>query len=103
MKDWYLRGDFENGVQNGGRIENVWLFAIIGVFVLLLACINFINLSTARSEKRATEVGIRKSIGSQRGQLIFQFLTESFLIVLLSFVVALGIVLLFLGIYIQNI
>ncbi|MAB48968.1 MAG: ABC transporter permease [Flavobacteriaceae bacterium] len=97
MKDWYLRGDFENGVQNGGRIENVWLFAIIGVFVLLLACINFINLSTARSEKRATEVGIRKSIGSQRGQLIFQFLTESFLIVLLSFVVALGIVLLFLN------
>ena len=97
MKDWYLRGDFENGAQSGGRIENVWLFAIIGIFVLLLACINFVNLSTARSEKRATEVGIRKSIGSQRGQLIFQFLTESFLIVLLSFVFALGIVLLFLN------
>ncbi|EDP71722.1 putative ABC transporter permease [Flavobacteriales bacterium ALC-1] len=97
MKDWYLRGDFENGVQTGGRIENVWLFGIIGLFVLLLACINFVNLSTARSEKRATEVGIRKSIGSQRGQLIFQFLSESFLIVLLSFVFALGIVLLFLN------
>ncbi len=94
MKDWYLRGDWENGVQSGGRIENVWLFGIIGIFILLLACINFINLSTARSEKRATEVGIRKSIGSQRGQLIFQFLTESFLIVSLSFVVAVGIVLL---------
>ncbi|WP_400077329.1 ABC transporter permease [Winogradskyella sp. R77965] len=97
MKDWYLRGDFENGVQTGGRIENVWLFGVIGLFVLLLACINFVNLSTARSEKRATEVGIRKSIGSQRSQLIFQFLSESFLIVLLSFVFALGIVLLFLN------
>ncbi|WP_299111655.1 ABC transporter permease [uncultured Winogradskyella sp.] len=93
MKDWYLRGDWENGVQTGGRIENVWLFGVIGIFILLLACINFINLSTARSEKRAIEVGIRKSIGSQRGQLIFQFLTESFLIVCLAFIVALGIVL----------
>ncbi len=97
MKDWYLRNDFENGIQAGGRIENVWLFGIIGLFILLLACINFVNLSTARSEKRATEVGIRKSIGSQRGQLIFQFLSESFLIVFLSFIVALGIVLLFLN------
>ncbi len=93
IKDWYLRGDWENGVQTGGRIENVWLFGIIGVFILLLACINFINLSTARSEKRATEVGIRKSIGSHRGQLIFQFLTESFLIVLLAFVLGVGVVL----------
>jgi putative ABC transport system permease protein len=97
MKDWYLRNNFENGVQSGGRIENVWLFGVIGLFILLLACINFVNLSTARSEKRATEVGIRKSIGSQRGQLVFQFLSESFLIVVLSFVFALGIVLLFLN------
>lgn len=97
MKDWYLRGDFKNGIQAGGRIENVWLFGIIGLFVLFLACINFVNLSTARSEKRATEVGIRKSIGSHRGQLIFQFLSESFLIVALAFVVALGVVLLFLN------
>ena len=97
MKDWYLRSDFENGVQSGGRIENVWLFGVIGLFILLLACINFVNLSTARSEKRATEVGIRKSIGSQRSQLIFQFLSESFLIVFLSFIVALGLVLLFLN------
>ena len=77
MDDWYLRNDFVDGVKTGGRIENLWLFGIIGVFVLLLACINFINLSTARSEKRATEVGIRKSIGSKRAQLIFQFLSES--------------------------
>ncbi|GGG34864.1 ABC transporter permease [Bizionia arctica] len=97
MKDWHLRSNFENGVQTGGRIENVWLFGVIGLFVLLLACINFINLSTARSEKRATEVGIRKSIGSNRGQLIFQFLSESFLVVFLSFVSAIAIVLLFLN------
>jgi ABC-type antimicrobial peptide transport system permease subunit len=97
MSDWYLRSNFENGIRTGGRIENIWLFGIIGLFVLLLACINFVNLSTARSEKRATEVGIRKSIGSQRGQLIFQFLSESFLIVVLSFAVAIAIVLLFLN------
>lgn len=92
MKDWYLRDSWDNGVQTGGRIENLWLFGIIGVFILLLACINFVNLSTARSEKRATEVGVRKSIGSYRGQLVFQFLTESFVIVILSFVVAIGLV-----------
>lgn len=97
MEDWYLKGDFENGLQSGGRIENIWLFGIIGLFILLLACINFVNLSTARSEKRAIEVGIRKSIGSQRRQLIFQFLSESFLIVLLSFVFSICIVLLFLN------
>lgn len=88
MEDWYLRNSFENGQQLGGRIKYVWLFAFIGVFVLLLACINFMNLSTARSEKRAKEVGIRKSIGSRRGQLIDQFLGESFLVVLLAFGIA---------------
>ncbi|SEK84366.1 ABC-type antimicrobial peptide transport system, permease component [Maribacter orientalis] len=93
MKDWYLRSNFENGKQVGGRIKNVWLFGIIGAFVLLLACINFMNLSTARSEKRGKEVGIRKSIGSQRGQLIYQFLSESFLVVLVAFFLAVIIVL----------
>ncbi|AEM70315.1 protein of unknown function DUF214 [Allomuricauda ruestringensis DSM 13258] len=94
MKDWYLRSRFENGKQVGGRIKYVWLFGIIGAFVLLLACINFMNLSTARSEKRAKEVGIRKSIGSQRGQLINQFLGESFLVVLFAYALAIFIVVL---------
>ena len=94
MKDWHLRSDFKDGIQAGGLIENVWLFGIIGVFILILACINFMNLSTARSEKRAKEVGIRKSIGSERKQLIFQFLSESFLVVFLAFIVSIGLVIL---------
>jgi putative ABC transport system permease protein len=88
MKDWHLRSNWEDGVQTGGQIEYVWLFGIVGVFVLLLACINFMNLSTARSEKRAKEVGIRKSIGSARKQLVTQFLSESFMIVLMAFTLA---------------
>ncbi len=94
MNDWHLRATFENGVQTGGRIENVWLFGLIGAFVLLLACINFMNLSTARSQKRAKEVGIRKSVGSVRAQLISQFLSESFLVVSLAFVAAMLLVVL---------
>ncbi|MGI8637237.1 MAG: ABC transporter permease, partial [Segetibacter sp.] len=89
MNKWHLYSDFKNGVNSGGRINNVWLFGITGVFVLLLACINFMNLSTARSEKRAKEVGIRKAIGSLRLQLIQQFLVESSLLVFLSFLVSL--------------
>ncbi|MEM8909654.1 MAG: FtsX-like permease family protein, partial [Bacteroidota bacterium] len=65
------------------------MFGIIGIFVLILACINFMNLSTARNEMRAKEVGIRKTIGSARNQLILQFFVESFLIILFSFLVAL--------------
>lgn len=94
MKKWYLNSKFENGVNTGGAIERVWLFGIIGAFILLLACINFMNLSTAKSVKRAKEVGIRKTIGSVRTQLISQFLSESFLVVVLSFVVSLVLVLL---------
>jgi len=89
MSDWHLRSEFKDGVNVGGAIQYVWMFGIIGVFVLLLACINFMNLSTARSEKRAKEVGIRKTIGSLRGQLIFQFFSESFLTVLFSFALSL--------------
>jgi ABC-type antimicrobial peptide transport system permease subunit len=94
MKDWHLRSEWKNGVQAGGQIQLVWLFGMIGIFVLLLACINFMNLSTARSEKRAKEVGIRKTVGSLRSQLVKQFLSESFLIVSIAFIIAMGIVLL---------
>lgn len=89
MSKWHLYGDFKNGVNEGGQITFVWLFGLIGIFVLLLACINFMNLATARSEKRAREVGIRKSIGSVRMQLIFQFICESLLTVTLGFVLSL--------------
>jgi len=89
MSNWHLYSEFKNGVNTGGAIQYVWMFGIIGVFVLLLACINFMNLSTARSEKRAKEVGIRKTVGSLRKQLIIQFFTESFLTVIFSFAVSL--------------
>jgi putative ABC transport system permease protein len=88
MCDWHLYSEFKNGKSVGGRIQFVWLFSIIGIFVLLLACINFMNLSTARSEKRAKEVGVRKAIGSARKQLIGQFLSESLLVVFISFLFA---------------
>jgi len=88
MSKWHLYSEYKNGVNTGGRIEYVWMFGIISVFVLLLACINFMNLSTARSEKRAKEVGIRKAIGSVRFQLIAQFFSESLLVVGLAFAVA---------------
>src|SRR5436190_9568687 len=94
MKDWHLRSEWKNGVQAGGQIQLVWLFGAIGIFVLLLACINFMNLSTARSEKRAKEVGIRKTVGSLKSQLIKQFLSESFLTVCIAFILNVGIVLL---------
>lgn len=89
MKDWHLHYNWKNGVQTGGLIEYVRMFAVIGAFVLLLACINFMNLSTARSEKRAKEVGIRKTVGSVRGQLIGQFLCESLLVAFIAFFFAL--------------
>jgi putative ABC transport system permease protein len=89
MDHWHLYNEFKNGKEAGGRIQFVWLFGIIGVFVLLLACINFMNLSTARSEKRAREIGIRKTLGSLRIQVIGQLLCESLLFALLGFAIAL--------------
>jgi putative ABC transport system permease protein len=86
MDKWHLYSKFKDGKPDGGLIQFVWLFSTIGVFVLLLACINFMNLSTARSEKRAKEVGIRKTVGSLRSQLIRQFLSESVLIAFISFI-----------------
>src|SRR5581483_7688308 len=85
MSRWYLYGEFKNGVNTGGRVQYLWLFGIIGIFVLLLACINFMNLSTARSERRAREVGIRKAVGSLRRQLIAQFFLESLVMAFIAF------------------
>ena len=84
LRKWHLYSSFDNGVPVGGRIDTVKVFALIAAFILLIACINFMNLSTARSEKRAKEVGIRKVAGAGRGSLILQFITESFLTVIVS-------------------
>jgi len=88
MSKWHLYSEWRNGVNVGGRIQFVLLFGVVGLFVLILACINFMNLSTARAEARAKEVGIRKTIGSARKQLVSQFFTESFIVVILSFLFA---------------
>jgi len=89
MSRWHLFSEFRNGVNTGGLIRYVWLLGVSGVFVLLLACINFMNLSTARSGKRAREVGIRKAIGSGRSQLIGQFFSESMLMVTIALILSL--------------
>ncbi len=88
----YLYGNFENGVQSGGRIEYVRIFFIVAVFVLVIACINFMNLATAQASKRAKEVGLRKVIGAFPNQLFRQFMGESFLTVLVSSAIALALV-----------
>ena len=101
MSQWHLWSEYKDWVNTGGRIQYVWLFGLIGVFVLILACINFMNLSTARSEQRAKEVGIRKVIGSRRLQLIFQFFAESLLLTVLAFGIALLLVNLSLNLFNQ--
>jgi putative ABC transport system permease protein len=85
----YLYGKYENGIPVGGRIAYVRLFSVIAIFILLIACINFMNLSTARASRRAKEVGIKKAIGSSLEALIVQFLLESMLITFLSLIIAL--------------
>lgn len=92
FKDRWLYSKSENGQYVGGRVETVKLFAIIAAFILLIACINFMNLSTARSEKRAKEVGIRKVVGAKKGLLIIQFIGESILLAFLAFLLAVAIV-----------
>jgi ABC-type antimicrobial peptide transport system permease subunit len=92
----HLYDKFSNGEVVGGRVQFVKLFGIIGCFILLLACINFMNISTARSGKRAKEVGIRKTLGSLRAQLIVQFLFEALLVTLCAVIVSLSLVLIFL-------
>ena len=92
----YLYGRYDNGVQSGGRIEYVRLFSIIAVFILIIACINFMNLSTARASRRSREVGIKKAVGAQQRSLILQYIGESMLMTFLSLIIAVVIVLLFL-------
>jgi predicted permease len=92
FSDRYLYGRYENGKQAGGRIEYVRLFSIIAIFILLIACINFMNLATARASRKAKEVGIKKSVGAQRQSLIIQYISESMITALIALVVAVGIV-----------
>lgn len=100
MTRWHLHGEFENGVEaQDDREDYVVGFSIIAIGVLAMACINFMNLSTARSERRAREVGIRKIVGSQRKELIIQFLRESILITTISFMLAMVLVELSLPLY----
>ncbi len=92
LKDWHLYSTFRDGQPQGGLIDYVRMFSIVGILVLLIACINFMNLSTARSERRAREVGVRKVMGSLRGQLILQFLVESLLMTMLAFLLSIALV-----------
>ncbi len=93
-EDWHLRNTFKNGEIVGGQIEFVRLFAAIALIILIIACINFMNIATARSEKRANEVGMRKALGSSKNQLIFQFLSESIVTAFLAGVLSVGLLLL---------
>ena len=89
LSEWRLRGKFVEGKQSGGRIDMVIMLGIIGAFVLLIACVNFMNLATARSERRAREVGVRKVVGAQRSLIIGQFLSEA--LVMTFFALMLGV------------
>jgi putative ABC transport system permease protein len=88
MKKWRLYSDFKDGKNVGGMIEYVKMFTIIAVVILLIACVNFMNLSTARSERRAKEVGIRKTLGSNKSQLVMQFFSESVILAIIAFVLS---------------
>jgi len=96
---WRLHFSFDNGEEKGGMIDFVKMFSIIAIFILIIACINFMNLATARSESRAREVGIRKSVGSKRIDLIFQFISESLLISFIAYVIAILVTLILLPYY----
>lgn len=85
---WRLFSNFDNGVETGGMNDYVQMFTIIAVFIIMIACINFMNLATARSERRAREVGVRKSVGSRRRELILQFIGESTFIAFIAFAIA---------------
>ena len=96
FSDKYLYGKYKDGVQAGGRIEYVRLFSIIAVFILLIACINFMNLATAKASRRMKEVGIKKVVGARRRSLIFQYLCESVAMSFISLIAAIALVFTFL-------
>ncbi|MFD1145217.1 ABC transporter permease [Larkinella insperata] len=99
MKDVYLYAEYENGKAVGGKIEYVRIFTLVAVFILLIACVNFMNLATARSAMRAKEVGVRKVVGAMRTSLIGQFMSESVMTSLLAVFLALAIVALVLPVF----
>lgn len=99
MKDAYLYGKFESGKQTGGRIEYVRIFFVVALLVIIIASINFMNLTTAQSAKRAKEVGLRKTVGAIKNQLIFQFLSESMVMVIFSALLAVAITYLMLPLF----
>jgi ABC-type antimicrobial peptide transport system permease subunit len=99
MNDWHLRGNFENGVQTGGTIRYVHLFSLIAIAILLIACINFMNLATARSEQRAKEVGVLKVMGAGRSRLIGKFISEAIVLSFLAVGLAIGLLFLLLPAY----
>jgi predicted permease len=92
MNNWNLHNSFTDGKMNGGRIQYVKLFSFIAWIILLIACINFMNLSTARSEQRAKEVGVRKVMGAGKGKLIGQFIGEAVIMSFISVLLAIGII-----------
>jgi len=100
-RDKYLNNHYENGRPAGGRIDYVRLFSIIGAFLLLIACVNFMNLSTAKASRRLKEVGIKKVIGASRGNLVIQYLSESVLMAILALLLAVGLVYLSLPVFRQ--
>lgn len=101
MLRWRLHSNFENGQESGGMMDYVQMFTIIASFILVIACINFMNLATARSERRAREVGIRKSVGSRRHELILQFMGESVFLAVVAFGIAILVAQLLLPFYNQ--
>ncbi|MFV1883087.1 MAG: ABC transporter permease [Balneola sp.] len=97
MKDWHLNSTFEDGVQvTSKKVQFIRLYGLIGVFILFIACINFMNLNTSQFQSRGKEVGVRKAIGSARGEVINQFMTEAFLYTFGALIISLSLVYLFL-------
>lgn len=99
MNDWNLRNHFENGVQTGGNIKYVHLFTIIAIIILLIACINFMNLATARSEKRAKEVGVLKVMGAAKSSLVSKFIGEAVVMAFIAVLLSIGLLYLLMPAY----